>query len=240
MVDRMSSQDKVRQNSSAKDEVSRYLSLESTQFERDQEVDRILRCFPMDPYAILQLPYNAEEPLIADIKANFRKKSLLVHPDKCRHPRAKDAFELLKKAQSALDDPKKRKQLIDMIEESMYYTKKQGLKPSDRDWESIVAKELKEVLIQDELRRRKQLRKEAELEGEIKRKEERERELSKGKREREKEWVEGREHRVQSWRSFQQVASQKSTAAKKRLAPDDRNGTKKMKVYAVRLPGGSS
>lgn len=34
-----------------------------------------------------------------EIKKIYRKKSLLVHPDKCKHPKAQEAFDVLKKAQ---------------------------------------------------------------------------------------------------------------------------------------------
>jgi DnaJ-class molecular chaperone len=34
-----------------------------------------------------------------DIKKIYRKKSLLVHPDKCKHEKAQEAFDVLKKAQ---------------------------------------------------------------------------------------------------------------------------------------------
>ena len=54
-----------------------------------QEVERILSCFKLNPYEHLNLTFEATED---DIKKQYRKLSLLVHPDKNAHPRAKDAF----------------------------------------------------------------------------------------------------------------------------------------------------
>ncbi|KAJ3108293.1 hypothetical protein HDU96_007563 [Phlyctochytrium bullatum] len=53
-----------------------------------------------------------------DIKVNYRKKSLLLHPDKCKHPRATDAFEMLKKAESELMDDSKRAWLMGVVGEA--------------------------------------------------------------------------------------------------------------------------
>lgn len=53
------------------------------------EVERILSCFKLNPYEHLNLTFEATED---DIKKQYRKLSLLVHPDKNAHPRAKDAF----------------------------------------------------------------------------------------------------------------------------------------------------
>lgn len=85
---------------------------------RDAEVQRVLSCFKLNPYEHLGLRFDAQPE---DVKRQYRKVrlpcaaapcttsrqaacsaradvvppqiSLMVHPDKCKHPRARDAFE---------------------------------------------------------------------------------------------------------------------------------------------------
>ncbi len=63
-------------------------------------------------YAVLDLHPGVPE---SDIKITYRKKSLLIHPDKTKNPRAPDAFDRLKKAQTELMDEKKRAILDEAI-----------------------------------------------------------------------------------------------------------------------------
>jgi DnaJ family protein C protein 8 len=46
----------------------------------------------VNPYDILEVGPEANE---TEIRKRFRMLSLLVHPDKCKHERAADAFHLL-------------------------------------------------------------------------------------------------------------------------------------------------
>ena len=48
----------------------------------------------------------------------YRKKSLLIHPDKTKNPRAPDAFDRLKKAQTELMDEKHRARLDEAISDA--------------------------------------------------------------------------------------------------------------------------
>ncbi|CAI5480368.1 unnamed protein product, partial [Closterium sp. Yama58-4] len=76
----------------------------ATQAEKYEEVERIL-----DPeltaYAILGVTPAAGD---GEIKKRYWKASLLVHPDKCSHPRAQEAFLRLNDAVNRLKDPTKR------------------------------------------------------------------------------------------------------------------------------------
>ena len=58
--------------------------------DRDNEVNRILWAFKLNPYEKLNLRFDCT---IEDVKRQFRKLSLLVHPDKCKHAQASTAFE---------------------------------------------------------------------------------------------------------------------------------------------------
>ncbi|CAG9460922.1 unnamed protein product [Pedinophyceae sp. YPF-701] len=68
---------------------------EVKQTDRSNEVMRILNSFKLNPYECLNLRFDVEEN---DIRKQFRKVSVLIHPDKCSHPRAKEAFERLGEA----------------------------------------------------------------------------------------------------------------------------------------------
>ena len=55
------------------------------------------------------LPCPARSPL------DRPQVSLMVHPDKCKHPRAKDAFEVIGAAQKALLDEEQRTKLAFLL-----------------------------------------------------------------------------------------------------------------------------
>jgi len=58
-----------------------------------------------DAYDILNV---SPEDVAGVVKKAFWKLSLMVHPDKCDHPHAADAFDLVKKAHTCLADPSER------------------------------------------------------------------------------------------------------------------------------------
>lgn len=51
---------------------------------------RILWAFKLNPYEKLNLRFDCP---VEDIRRQFRKLSLMVHPDKCKHANASTAFE---------------------------------------------------------------------------------------------------------------------------------------------------
>jgi len=65
---------------------------------RELEVERVLAAFKLNPYSILGFsPSAGAFPTIEEIKKRYRQRSLLIHPDKIKHPRGVEAFDLLKK-----------------------------------------------------------------------------------------------------------------------------------------------
>ncbi|KAF6156022.1 hypothetical protein GIB67_035379 [Kingdonia uniflora] len=62
---------------------------EVSEVERENEVLRILSCFKLNAFEYLNLPFHSSPD---DVKKQYRKLSLMVHPDKCKHPQAKEAF----------------------------------------------------------------------------------------------------------------------------------------------------
>ena len=60
----------------------------------------------VNPFDILEIGHEASE---AEIKKKYRMLSILVHPDKCKHERAADAFHTLEQAYKTLMDADKRR-----------------------------------------------------------------------------------------------------------------------------------
>ncbi|KAK6246601.1 DnaJ domain - like 10 [Theobroma cacao] len=80
--------------------------------ERFEEVTRIMGVEADCPYDVI----GANRNMSADnIKKKYWKLSLLVHPDKCTHPQAHQAFIILNKAFKELQDPDKRKAMDEKI-----------------------------------------------------------------------------------------------------------------------------
>ena len=73
--------------------------LEVKEVDRNNEVNRILGAFKLNPFEQLGLPFDATQE---EAKRQYRKLSLLIHPDKCKHPLATSAFEVLGNANSQL------------------------------------------------------------------------------------------------------------------------------------------
>ncbi|KDP47085.1 hypothetical protein JCGZ_03893 [Jatropha curcas] len=80
--------------------------------ERFEEVTRIMGVEDDSPYDIVGVNHKMSAE---NIKKRYWKLSLLVHPDKCSHPQAHQAFIKLNKAFKELQDPEKRKLLDEKI-----------------------------------------------------------------------------------------------------------------------------
>ena len=78
----------------------------TNRYSSEYQLHRLLNESFLNPYDILELGPEANEE---EIKKQFKSISILVHPDKCRHDRAADAFHLIEQAYKTLRDPDKRK-----------------------------------------------------------------------------------------------------------------------------------
>ncbi|CAI7634366.1 hypothetical protein N7533_006314 [Penicillium manginii] len=199
------------------------LEREASEFTKDAEIDRIRKAFSLDSYAVLDLQPGVPDK---DIKVQYRKKSLLIHPDKTKNPAAPDAFDRLKKAQTALLDEKQRTYLDEciadarrlLIREHKYTLDSPELKTEEfkKEWRQKTT----HVLLEEEARRRRQLKARLQEEGREQRKEEEELEARKRKRDNDKAWENTRDERIGTWRDFQ----------KGRKGDDKTKKKKKMKV----------
>jgi len=182
------------------------LEKEAKEFDKDAEIDRILNAFRLDAYAVLDLQPGVPE---SDIKITYRKKSLLIHPDKTKNPRAPDAFDRLKKAQTELSDEKHRERLDESIADArMLLIRERKWTTSHPDLQTLEFRKAwrektKQVLVDDELRRRRQMKVQMQEEGKAQQKEDDDIAERKRKRDHEKEWEATRDQRIGSWRDFQ-------------------------------------
>ena len=149
----------------------------------------------------------------SDIKNTYRKKSLLIHPDKTSNPRAPDAFDRLKKAQTELMDEKVRARLDEAIADAraLLLREKGWTVDSDElktdEFKRLWRDKAREVMVDDEMRRRRQARVQMREEGLAQAKEEEEVEQRKRKREHEVQWEATRDKRIGSWRDFQKAST---------------------------------
>lgn len=200
------------------DDIEKLLSREATAFQRELEVERILKAFKLNPYEILDI---SEDATPEDIKKKYRQLSLFIHPDKTPHARAPDAFDLLKKAESELSDKDKREEVDAVINQARTLLLKSlnlptTIPPSDLrlkslnpPWRQQLLAKAKELLIDEEVRRRKAIKMNLANEGLEARKKEEEVSAKKRKAEEDARWEENREQRVGSWRTFANTKNKK-------------------------------
>lgn len=156
----------------------------------------------------------------------YRKKSLLIHPDKTKNPAAPDAFDRLNKAHATLMDEKARTYLDEcisdarrlLIREHKYTVDSPELKTEEfkKEWRRKTV----HVLVEEEARKRRQARARLQEEGRERQKEDEEIDERKRKRDQDKAWEDSREERIGSWRDWQR--GQRGDGEKKKK--------KKMKV----------
>ncbi|GLB40319.1 putative dnaJ molecular chaperone homology domain [Lyophyllum shimeji] len=193
------------------EELEKLLSREASAFNREVEVERILKAFKLNPYDILDIDESATQE---EIKKRYRQLSLFIHPDKTPHARAPEAFDLLKKAESELSDKDKREDLDAVIKQARSLVLKAlnlPLSTADNDpqlkglqppFKVRLRLQSKELLIDEEVRRRKAIKMNLANEGLEARKKDEEAATKKRKAQEDKLWEDTREQRVDSWRTF--------------------------------------
>ena len=175
---------------------------------QDTEIERIMSAFRANAYDVLDLQPGVPDE---DIKRTYRKKSLLIHPDKTKNPNATDAFDRLAAAHQLLLDEKRRNNLDEaisdarmlLIRERKLTTDSEEVKDPDVDFMKAWREKTKWVLADNEDRRRRQMKAQMQEEGRQQRKEEEEIAERKRKREHEQDWEKTRDQRIGSWRDFQ-------------------------------------
>ncbi|KAK9236003.1 hypothetical protein V1525DRAFT_408241 [Lipomyces kononenkoae] len=199
-------------------DIDALLSRESAKLSRDREISRIMATHPLDSYAMLDLVPGCPA---GDIKAQYRRKSLLIHPDKTDNPEAPTAFDRLKKAQDELLDDKKREALDSVFSDArrvVMRNKGWGIDHPDvdgeefvKEWRGMVGKMLEE----DKVRRERLAKAQMQAEGRERERVEKEAEERKRKRDMEKKWEDTRDERISNWRDFKKGAGQQHQKKKK-------------------------
>jgi DnaJ homolog subfamily C member 8 len=82
------------------------LTSDNNKFTQEYQLDRLLNNDFVNPYDILELTQDATD---VEIKKKFKMLSILIHPDKCKHERASDAFHIVEQANKTLMDVDKRR-----------------------------------------------------------------------------------------------------------------------------------
>ncbi|EME78515.1 uncharacterized protein MYCFIDRAFT_144804 [Pseudocercospora fijiensis CIRAD86] len=189
---------------------------------QDEEIDRIMKAFRANAYDVMDLQPGVPDE---DIKKIYRKKSLLIHPDKTKNPNAQDAFDRLAKAHQMLLDEKERAKLDEaigdarmlLIREKKLTTDSEEVKDPDVDFIKEWKNKVKYVLADNEARRQRQMKAQMQEEGRQKKKEDEEIEARKRKREHEQDWEKTREHRIGRWREFTKKHSAEKSGKKKKM-----------------------
>ncbi|KAK9845176.1 hypothetical protein WJX84_002401 [Apatococcus fuscideae] len=200
--------------------------------DRDNEVNRILGAFKLNPFEQIGINFDCT---MEDIRRQYRKVSLMVHPDKCKHPRATDAFEVLGNANKTLSDEEHVRELRHALTLARDEVRKERTKALKKDvalrLAGMIHKEGKEgvqaeyeqspefhdawkqkardMLAKAEWRRRKLTKRLKDDEERIEDEEAENRKKLKSMREHHKNWEANRDGRVGTWRTFVDKKSKK-------------------------------
>uniref|UniRef100_A0A7S1X074 J domain-containing protein n=1 Tax=Tetraselmis chuii TaxID=63592 RepID=A0A7S1X074_9CHLO len=207
------------------DQLLKEFFVEVKETDRDNEVIRILEAFKLNPFDQLGVRYDAT---VDQINSKYRGSSLLIHPDKCKHVNARDAFEVLRRAHKTLLEEEKRNHLIYLLNYSRDLVRKERKKATKHDAAIRLAASLHErgregveeewektedfhekwrdksydVLAKAEFRKRKLETRLKEDQLRLEEDETTARERMKSQREHNKKWEETRDVRVGGWRDF--------------------------------------
>ncbi|GFR06840.1 dnaJ homolog subfamily C member 8 [Trichonephila clavata] len=187
-----------------------------------QQIDRLLRpgstYFNLNPFEVLQLE---PETSIEDLKKQYRRLSILVHPDKNPNDRdrAQQAFDIVNKAYKCLEDDTQRAKALEIVEEAKGRTdmmieekrkkqKKAGKGTKVDEDDPVKYKHAIYVLTMKlfaDLERKRRQTEERNMED---RKRKRETEIEEEEKKKiDKEWQknyeESRDNRINSWKAFQ-------------------------------------
>lgn len=226
--------------------------------DRENEVNRILWAFKLNPFEKLNLRFNAS---IDDIRRQYRKSSLMVHPDKCSHPQAAAAFEILASAQKDLLDEEGCSNLMFLLNHAREEVRKERRKATKHDsvvrlssvlhdegregveaaWEQSDEfherwkMKAREVLANTAWRKKKITKRIADETARGKEEAKEERQRAKKKRSEEKKWEEQREERVGTWRDY--MKSSKGSKATGELKPPKLKTEDSERRYVQRAVG---
>ena len=175
-----------------------------------EEIERLTQknyeWFNLNPFLTLRLPTFATPE---DIKQRYRRISSLIHPDKCRDPRARLAFEEVDRGYHELIDAQKRANtvsLINMVRERVLREQRASgtTKVNSDDVEKLIeAETMKMFAVNEQKRRDADVKKQSYRKRAGDQKEEEQNKL-RASRDVEREWRKGMDDRVGQWRNFKE------------------------------------
>lgn len=199
-------------------DVDNLLNAEQLALAKDQEIERILGCCQWDYFDLLEIDPN-EQDIPLKVKKTFRRKTLLVHPDKVSNKKAPVAFDRIKRAERVLsvnpettsesDKPLlvERERLLAIYKDASTRADQKNKKQIVKLVEEILNDEIKLEQIEKDFERRQEANKIEEL-NKIRK----EREL---KKKLESKWEDDRDVRVLNWRKYTSKVEKKNTKSKK-------------------------
>ncbi|CDJ44921.1 DnaJ domain-containing protein, putative [Eimeria tenella] len=173
-----------------------------------------------NPFQVLLLTPEASEEAI---RKQYRKLSLLIHPDKCKHELAQEAFQIVNKAYEKLQEEGVRLKYEGVIEEAKKRVLKKRIQENKSrkaagerllpETEEALRGEILECceLLLKELKEKQDYKERCRAANEKYEKEKEDKLIEEEKekcRER-NEWVKKREERVSSWREYQEGLKKK-------------------------------
>lgn len=197
------------------DPVDSVLHSAASEHARTREIERILGVHEQDHFAALEVAWDSEN-VAAQAKQTFRRKTLLVHPDKTQHKEAPRAFDILRRAERVLtstedDLSAERDRLVAIYKDVNLQNQNVLLGP---DLALRVRKVLEEEARVEEVEKAFERRQEEKRAKEIS-EQEKQREQ---KRQQDSRWEDERDQRVALWRDYSARVEKKKRKKKKVLA----------------------
>ncbi|ABN68534.2 predicted protein [Scheffersomyces stipitis CBS 6054] len=202
-------------------DIDRLLSVEESSLVKDQEIERVLSCSEWDYFAILDVDPSKHEPEAIPnvVKKIYRKKSLLIHPDRTNNSKAPEAFDKLKKAElvlgTSLDGESdnnlvaEKRRLMDIYIDVQKKSQQQELTEVRLEVASILKEEVNNENIDKLYKQRQEASKQAELQ--------RAQESRKMRKKLEEKWEDDRDARVSNWRKYTRKVEKSKKKIKKKL-----------------------
>ncbi|EDK37576.2 hypothetical protein PGUG_01674 [Meyerozyma guilliermondii ATCC 6260] len=195
------------------EDLEKELSAQEAALSRDREIERVLSCASGDHFAVLDI-WPGE-----DGKKAYRRKTILIHPDKTDNPQAPEAFDRLKKAERVVNAIKENDEEFYLERErleSIYKhvgfdnSKPETRSVATRDEAAKVLKREKAKLETDQSIERYQQEQENKRQMELQKQ-------RLAKRKQDSVWEDQRDTRVQNWRNYVHKVDKKTKKKKKKV-----------------------
>lgn len=203
-------------------DIESVLRAQEANLDKDKEIQRIIDTPHRDAFAVFEInPLVETSDLAQAVKKLYRRKSLLIHPDKVTNPDAPKAFDILKKAHEILSSQEEAhvnerdalvevyRQVLEGIGTAMVedFNHISNVMIRDKVAEALRYQE-KQNDVDSRLAQQNEVKRQEEIKTAAKEREQ--------KKKWEKRWEEDRDHRVKLWRNFSHKVEKKK---KKKLKP---------------------